>query len=106
LTPGGEGLWDRRLTIEESIMLEEFATKQSTQETGEEKAGLDETQTRRPEPGWQRIFADLCAEITWGSDLASETVQHLLQQCTEVLQAFTRDDGCATGGCATRTKCE
>jgi hypothetical protein len=104
LTPGGEGFWERRLTIEASIMQEEFASPQSTQEAEEEKAGLDETRTRRPEPEWQRIFADLCAEIAWGSDPASETVQRLLQRCMEVLKAFTGgDDGRANGGCATRT---
>ena len=78
-------------------MQEEFPTPQSTQEAGEEKAGLDETRARRPEPEWQRIFADLCAEIAWGSDPASETVQRLLRRCATALEAFT-------GGGASRAK--
>ena len=73
-------------------MREEISAPESTQE-----AKLDET---GPEPGWQKLFADLCAEIAWSSDPAGETVQRLLRRCRESVEAFT---GGAAGGHATGT---
>jgi hypothetical protein len=79
------------------IMLEESATAQSAQEAGDENAGLDRTWPRRPEPEWQRTFTDLLAEIAWGTDTASDTVQRLARRCTEALKALAGGgDGRAT----------
>jgi hypothetical protein len=44
-------------------MVKEFAAWPSTQESGEEKAGLDRTSARGRPAEWQRIFTDLVAEI-------------------------------------------
>jgi hypothetical protein len=84
-------------------MREELPTLPSTPEAGKEKAGPKEAQARRPEPEWQRAFADLCAEIAWGSDPAGETVQRLLQRCPEALKASTGSAAGATCGQSTGT---
>jgi hypothetical protein len=85
-------------------MLEEFAKPQSKQGARETKAGFNETRPRPSEPEWQTCFAELCAEIAWGTDPASATVQRLRQRCRQALKAFTgRGASRATGGPATGT---
>jgi hypothetical protein len=83
-------LGERRLTIEVSAMPGDIAAPQSTQEARGEKPGLVQPGVRRPELEWQRNFTDLCAEIAWGTDPASDAVRRLVQQCAEALEALAR----------------
>jgi hypothetical protein len=72
------------------IMVNETATARSTLEPSEEKAGFDQTEAQGPIAEWQKIITDLLAEIAWGTDPTSETVQRLAWRGTEALNALAR----------------
>jgi len=51
-------------------------------------------------PDWRPIVADLCMELAWGTDPASDTVQLLVLRCAQALHRHSRTEISGKGPCA------
>jgi len=79
-------------TIEEISHMEKYYTPEQIKEIKERGAELGPEGLRRAEADWQQLMEEVRAEMTKGTDPATERVQQLARRWTELGQAFTGGD--------------